>query len=296
MQNLCCRFVIVNVPRDLSVIERAIPLAIFQSVQSIRNHYIYKWLYLSTVDNLDIQDILDWNCYIERFNSYIQKIMTIPVILQNIRNPSGLQRKRDELIDESIIRQWGIVLGPLPLFGQTTNEHIKWLNYQKHKWDIQRKQCHQPSITSNNPQISLKNTNSMNVKIDTYIHRAAEHLHIYWCLVEHELLQIKIKVPRTFYVNYCTPIELICNQTQHSDNYERIIDNCSQVYYLCEYHLDENIFRDYYIDIMTDLSNPNIEGVYEMNVPLDFHLLIIFDCIYTLHKKHYRTSMLSNLY
>ncbi|CAF4099826.1 unnamed protein product, partial [Rotaria magnacalcarata] len=64
-----------------------------------------------------------------------------------------------------------------------------------------------------------------------------------------------------------------------SANYERIIHNCSQAYYLYEYHLGENIFRDYYTDIMTDLSNLNIEGVHEMNVPLDFHLLYLVEYI-----------------
>ncbi|CAF3036140.1 unnamed protein product [Rotaria sp. Silwood2] len=86
-KGLCCRFVIANVPRDAPITERAIPLAIFQSEQSIRNHYLRKWLRLSSVDNLDIREILDWNYYIDRFNSCIQKIITIPAALQNIRIP-----------------------------------------------------------------------------------------------------------------------------------------------------------------------------------------------------------------
>ncbi|CAF0757836.1 unnamed protein product [Rotaria sordida] len=46
-----------------------------------------KLLRLSIVDNLDIREILDWNYYIDHFNSCIQKIITIPAALQNIRNP-----------------------------------------------------------------------------------------------------------------------------------------------------------------------------------------------------------------
>ena len=80
-KGLCCRIIIANVPRDAPVTERAIPLAIFQSEQSIRNHYLRKWLRLSSVDNLDIREILDWNYYIERFSSCIQKIITIPAAL-----------------------------------------------------------------------------------------------------------------------------------------------------------------------------------------------------------------------
>ncbi|CAM4930738.1 unnamed protein product [Rotaria socialis] len=399
-KGLCCRFVIANVPRDAPVTERAIPLAIFQSEQSIRNHYLRKWLRVSTVDNLDIREILDWNYYIERFNSCIQKIITIPAALQNIRNPvprvphpdwlhkrlveknslykqkritdvfnsidkqtlmdnneerlavtndiedigeptkssikfakkittKTLKRKRDEANDKTLTRQWRIVLGPPPPFGQTTGQHIKWLAYQKRKWELQNEQRQQSSVTSNNQQLSTKQKPAADGKIDTYIRRAAEHLHTRpwqivsyeltdqpgifkaWCLVEHEVVQIKIKVPRIFYVNYRTSIENSAEeqlkQTQRSTGYERTMSNCSkrvnrllprcsQAYHLYEYRLDENNFQDYYTDIMTDLSNPNIEGVYEMNVPLDFRLLLTLGCICSLRKEHCRTNILSNLY
>ncbi|CAF1559603.1 unnamed protein product, partial [Rotaria sordida] len=189
-KGLCCRFVIANVPRDTPVTERAIPLAIFQSEQSIRNHY-------------------------------------------------------------------------LP-------EHL-----HTHPWQI----------------ISYELTDQIG------IFKA-------WCLVEHELIQIKIKVPRIVYVNYRTSIENNNIQAQHSIGYEHTINNCSkrvnrllprcsQIYYLYEYRLDENHFRDYYTDIMTDLSNPNIEGVYEMNLPLDFRLLITLGCICSLRKEQQRTNILS---
>ncbi|CAF4333513.1 unnamed protein product, partial [Rotaria sp. Silwood2] len=153
-KGLCCRFVIAIFLRDAPVTECAISLAIYQSEYSVRHHYLRKWLHLSTVDNLDIREILDWNYYIDRFTSF-----------------------------------------------------------------------------------------------------------------DYKLLQIKIKVPRIFYVNYCTSIELNSNQTQRSANYERIILNCSQK--------NENISRNYYTGIMTVLSNPNIKDVYQINAPLDFYLLAI---------------------
>ncbi|CAF4820006.1 unnamed protein product, partial [Rotaria sp. Silwood2] len=70
-----------------------------------------------------------------------------------------------------------IVLGPPPSFGQTTNQHIKWLNYQKRNWEIQHEQQHQPLIISDKIQLSTKQKTSADGKIDTYIRRAAEHLH-----------------------------------------------------------------------------------------------------------------------
>jgi DNA polymerase epsilon subunit 1 len=86
-QGLRCRFVIANVPRNGPITERAIPLPIFQSKQSIRNDYLRKWLPLSTVDNLHIREILNWNYNIDRLNSSIQKMIRIAAALENIDNP-----------------------------------------------------------------------------------------------------------------------------------------------------------------------------------------------------------------
>ncbi|CAF5053025.1 unnamed protein product, partial [Rotaria sp. Silwood1] len=247
-KGLCCRFVISNVPRDAPVTEPAIPLAIFQSEQSIRNHYLRKWLRLSTVDNLDI---------LYKKSSPFQllyKIFVNPVprvshpdwptnrIINKINKKNNkkktLKRKRDDLNDKTITRQWRIVLGSPSSFGQTT-----YVSYRT-------------SVENNN-----NNNNA------------------------HE--QLKQTQPSSGYertINNC------------SKHVNRLLPRCSQAYYLDEYYLDENHFHDYYTDIMTDLSNPNIEGVYEMNVPLDFRLLVTLDCICSLRKEQYRTNMLSNLY
>ncbi|CAF4605559.1 unnamed protein product, partial [Rotaria magnacalcarata] len=80
------------------------------------------------------------------------------------------------------------VLGPPPAFGQTAGQHIKWLTYQKRKWELQNEQRQQPSVTSNNQQLSTKQKPATDGKIDTYIRRAAEHLHTRpWQIVSYEL-------------------------------------------------------------------------------------------------------------
>ncbi|CAF1660692.1 unnamed protein product, partial [Didymodactylos carnosus] len=85
-KGLCCRFVIANVPRGAPITERAIPLTIFQSDQSVRNYYLRKWLHLSITESLDLRDILDWNYYIDRLNSCVQKIVyTYSVVFQYLQ-------------------------------------------------------------------------------------------------------------------------------------------------------------------------------------------------------------------
>ena len=86
-KGLACRFVIVKKPEGAPVTERAIPLAIFHSEASVKKHYLRKWLKDNSLVDFDIRPLLDWEYYIERLSSTIQKIITIPATLQGINNP-----------------------------------------------------------------------------------------------------------------------------------------------------------------------------------------------------------------
>jgi DNA polymerase epsilon subunit 1 len=62
-------------------------VAIFQAEESVRRHYLCRWLKDSSLESLDIRSVLDWNYYIERLGGTIQKIVTIPAAMQGIANP-----------------------------------------------------------------------------------------------------------------------------------------------------------------------------------------------------------------
>ncbi|CAH2294920.1 DNA polymerase epsilon catalytic subunit A [Pelobates cultripes] len=94
---LSCRFVISRKPEGSPVTERAIPLAIFQAELGVKRHYLRKWLKNSSLQDLDIRSILDWDYYIERLGSAIQKIITIPAALQQVKNPVPRVRHPDWL-------------------------------------------------------------------------------------------------------------------------------------------------------------------------------------------------------
>ena len=59
-------------------------LSAFKSEPSIKKHYLRKWTKHSNMADFDIRAILDWDYYIERLGSAIQKIITIPAALQVI--------------------------------------------------------------------------------------------------------------------------------------------------------------------------------------------------------------------
>ncbi|XP_060547856.1 DNA polymerase epsilon catalytic subunit A [Pantherophis guttatus] len=94
---LSCRFIISKKPEGSPVTERAIPLAIFQAELSVRKHYLRKWLKSPSLQDFDIRTILDWDYYIERLGSTIQKIITIPAALQQVKNPVPRVRHPDWL-------------------------------------------------------------------------------------------------------------------------------------------------------------------------------------------------------
>ncbi|XP_043925704.1 DNA polymerase epsilon catalytic subunit A [Protopterus annectens] len=94
---LSCRYVISKKPEGSPVTERAIPLAIFQAEPGVRKHYLRKWLKSPSLQEFDIRMILDWDYYIERLGSAIQKIITIPAALQQVKNPVPRVRHPDWL-------------------------------------------------------------------------------------------------------------------------------------------------------------------------------------------------------
>ncbi|KAF2018505.1 DUF1744-domain-containing protein [Aaosphaeria arxii CBS 175.79] len=85
-KGLNCKYIISSRPRNAPVTERAIPIAIFSAEESVKRHFLRKWLREDPGD-MDPRSVLDWNYYRERLASVIQKLITIPAALQKVRNP-----------------------------------------------------------------------------------------------------------------------------------------------------------------------------------------------------------------
>ncbi|KAJ2559538.1 DNA polymerase epsilon catalytic subunit [Coemansia sp. RSA 1933] len=96
-KGLACKFVVSRLPRDQPVSERAVPVAIFSADPATKRQFLRRWLRDSTLDNVDIRDILDWDYYLERFGSVIQKLITIPAAMQGVANPVPRIRHPDWL-------------------------------------------------------------------------------------------------------------------------------------------------------------------------------------------------------
>lgn len=86
-KGLACKFVISAQPAGAPVTERAVPVAIFSADESVKRTYLRKWLRNNGLTNFDLRSILDWEYYIERLGSVIQKLITIPAAMQKVSNP-----------------------------------------------------------------------------------------------------------------------------------------------------------------------------------------------------------------
>lgn len=85
-KGLNCKYIIASKPRGAPVTERAIPVAIFSAEETVKRHYLRKWMREDPGD-MDPRSVIDWGYYLERLGSVIQKLVTIPAALQKVRNP-----------------------------------------------------------------------------------------------------------------------------------------------------------------------------------------------------------------
>lgn len=86
-KGLACKFIISKKPLGAPVTERAVPVAIFSAEESVKRTYLRKWLKDNSLASFDLRSILDWDYYIERLGSVVQKLITIPAAFQKVPNP-----------------------------------------------------------------------------------------------------------------------------------------------------------------------------------------------------------------
>lgn len=85
-KGLNCKYIISSRPKNAPVTERAIPVAILSAEDSVKRYYLRKWM-KEDPGSIDPRDLIDWDYYLERLGSVIQKLITIPAALQKIKNP-----------------------------------------------------------------------------------------------------------------------------------------------------------------------------------------------------------------
>lgn len=85
-KGLNCKYIIASRPKHAPVTDRAIPVAIFSADDNVKRYFLRKWMREEPRD-MNPRSLIDWDYYLERLSSVIQKLITIPAALQKIRNP-----------------------------------------------------------------------------------------------------------------------------------------------------------------------------------------------------------------
>lgn len=113
--------------------------------------------------------------------------------------------------------------------------------------------------------------------------------YLMWVVVNEELHKIKLVVPRIFYVNQRTPLEDDGSNVYKKVN--RILPRSRPVFNLYQYVISEQLFKEQNLGLIADLTTPNIEGIYETQVSLEFRALMELGCLCAVQSSHVKSLL-----
>lgn len=214
------------------------------------------------------------------------------------------KRRQSEEEDEAVKnRSWKEALGSPPPMGKTKEERMKWLEFHKKKWAFQAKQRHQHRQKRNKMTSDendggvwgvIRNTNTSTM--DGFLRRAQRKLletpwqiiqlsetgepgmFRLWILVETQLHRVRLVVPRVFYVNTRKARPDPGSNELWKKSFKSL-PRSRPVYNLYRYSLPESLFQEHSRELLEDLSKPEIEGIYETQMSLEFRAILQLGCV-----------------
>ncbi|XP_073950246.1 DNA polymerase epsilon catalytic subunit 1 [Choristoneura fumiferana] len=212
--------------------------------------------------------------------------------------PVVTKRKREEAPREP--ETWREAFGAPPPFGTTKAERRAWILFQKKKWKWQieqRKNANRSKRGRMDNESSMPPPRSMGPAgtLGSFIKRAQRTLlntpwqiiQVYetsepglfrlWALVGSDLHQIKLTVPRIFYVN--SRVARPADSGSYWRKCSRVLPRAHPAIHLYQYTVPEQLYREHQEELIGELSAPEIEGIYETQMSLEFRVLMQLGCI-----------------
>lgn len=242
--------------------------------------------------------------------------VTTPLVTTN-------KRRRDNSQDEEIptAKTWREALGNPPKPGNTKEELLEWVNFQKKKWQWQldqRKKLRDPRNSKRSrthpantgPSTSLAQSRPAQATVGGFLRRAQRAIleqpwqiiqaqqsddfgnFIVWLMIDTELHKVKLTVPRIFYVNQrklAPPEEDGMWKKVH-----RVLPRTRPVHFLYRYVVPERIFQDNRLGMLVDLATPDIEGIYETQMSLEFRVLMDLGCVCAVERSEAKRLVAAN--
>lgn len=228
-------------------------------------------------------------------------------VVQSERRPTVHRRKRNasemEEPEANEPKTWREALGPPPVIGNSREEIQEWVEYHKKKWRWQLQQRNRRRVHQNNKKSRIETTihrpivasTSGGVTIGGFIRRTQRTIieqpwqiiqivslddlgtYTVWAMVGTELHKIKLNIPRIFYVNKRTPAPN--EEGSMWKQVYRTLPRSRPVFHLYQYVVSENVFKENRLGMLADLATPDIEGIYETQMSLDFRALMQLGCV-----------------
>ncbi|PZC77848.1 hypothetical protein B5X24_HaOG202959 [Helicoverpa armigera] len=217
-----------------------------------------------------------------------------------------VKRKREESpVKEP--QHWREALGAPPPFGNTKEERKAWILFQKKKWMWQMEQRGLRNRSKRGkmdkdmmppPKAGpvttlggfLRKAQRTLLNTPWQIIQVAETpepgLFKVWALVGSELHQIKLSVPRIFYVNQ--RVARAADSGQYWRKCSRVLPRAHPVLHLYQYTVPEHLYREHQEELTSELCAPEIEGIYETQMSLEFRVLVQLGCICTVDPQEAR--------
>ena len=215
------------------------------------------------------------------------------------------KRTRTEPNEENEPKTWREALGAPPEMGTSKEELVEWIKFQKKKWRWQISQRKKLRGDNSNKRgrhdVALMDAPVQRGPISSiggFMRRTQRNLielpwqviqivpidqdgHFnLWALIGDELQKVKLEIPRVFYVNQRTsaPPNDDPNSKVTWKKVHRILPRSRPTYNLYQYTVPEQVFRDNRLGMLVDLAAPDIEGIYETQMTLEFRALMQLGC------------------
>lgn len=162
-----------------------------------------------------------------------------------------------------------------------------WLREQKQIWGQMREQIKQgrsQQMGTIRGMLQNKEHEILNSVWQILQVCPAEKLGVFrvWLFTEHgQMLSVQVRVPRVIYVNS----QVEHKGTEFKLNNSKKLPREKKPQFLYEISLTEEEYHSKYDDFDYFLTNPSIEGVYEMNLPLQFKFITQIGNVAKLAKK-----------
>lgn len=231
------------------------------------------------------------------------------------------KRRRTPSVEEPAAtpeaKTWREALGPPPPIGDTKQQLQAWLAFHKKKWKwqlaqrakyrnignkrarVDDREAPSSSIVPNRPAATIggflrKMQRSLIEQTWHVLQVAASDEmgnFVVWAMVGEELHKIKLVIPRIFYVNQRMPAPP--EEGALWKKVHRVLPRARPAYQLYQYVVPEQIFRDNSLGLLADLATPDIEGIYETQVSLEFRAIMEMGCMCAVQRSEAR--ILANL-